>query len=143
MTGKPPLLPDLSTLPDVAEIAQITTWLAEAGLASMDLSNAAGARLRLTVAPSPVTPPPAAPAPAETITATAPYFGHLALRHPLRAEPFAPLGATVRKGDTIALLTLDTLQVPVTAPADGIVAEILGQEGALVGYGAAILSIRP
>lgn len=145
MTASPPLLPDLSTLPNGEEIGQIAAWLAEAGLASVELANGAGGRLRIAVAP------PSAPAPApqpaatstgpETITATAPFFGRLALRHPLRQDPFAPVGSIVRKGDTIALLTIDSLQIPVAAPADGTVTEILGQEDALIGYGAPILTI--
>lgn len=150
MTATPPLLPDLSTLPNVEEIGQITTWLAEAGLAAMELANGAGGKLRIAIAPAPApahaqvpTPQPAAPiatAP-ETVTATAPFFGRLALHHPLRQDPFAPIGSTVCKGDTIALLTIDSLQLPVTAPADGTVVEILAQEDALIGYGAPILTI--
>ncbi|MFW7268070.1 biotin/lipoyl-containing protein [Gluconacetobacter sp. Hr-1-5] len=138
-----PLLPDLSTLPNVEEIAQLTIWLAEAGLSAMELSNASGGKLRIAVAQAPAAAPQPVPEAPETRTATAPYFGRLALCHPLRQEPFAPVGARVCKGDTIALLTLDTLQLPVTAPADGTVVEVLAQEDMLLGYGAGILTIRP
>lgn len=139
-----PLLPDLSTLPNVEEIAQLTAWLAEAGLSAMELSNASGGKLRIAVAHShaPVAVPQPLPAP-DTCTVTAPYFGRLALCPPLGQEPFAPIGARVCKGDTIALLTLDTLQIPVTAPVDGTVVEVLAQDDTLVGYGAGIFIIRP
>lgn len=47
------------------------------------------------------------------------------------------------QGETVALLTLDSLQVPVPAPVSGTVVDVTGQPGALVGYGAAIMQIQP
>ncbi|GBQ87457.1 acetyl-CoA carboxylase biotin carboxyl carrier protein [Gluconacetobacter johannae DSM 13595] len=150
MTGSSKLIPDLDTLPEIAEIGQIATWLAEAGLESVELSNCMGGRLRLSVAQAPsavgqgmIAQPVPQPAVAELVAAKAPFFGRLCLVNPLGEEAFAPVGSTVRKGDIVALLTLETLQVPVTAPIDGEVVEIVGQAEDLVGYGTEILMIRP
>ncbi|WP_323989803.1 biotin/lipoyl-containing protein [Nguyenibacter sp. L1] len=142
------MVPDRETLPDIAEIGRIAEWLAAAGLTFLELSSGPGSRLRISVDPNPV---PAAPATspalpsgaAGSILAKAPFFGRLCLRHPSRDDPFAPVGATVRQGDVVALLTIDTLQIPVTAPVDGVVTDVLEQPDTLVGYGADILAIRP
>ncbi|WP_338086058.1 biotin/lipoyl-containing protein [Gluconacetobacter azotocaptans] len=150
MTGPSKLIPDLDTLPEIEEIGQIATWLAEAGLESMELSSCMGGRLRISVAQMPlpvgqdvIAPSVPQPAVAEVVAAKAPFFGRLCLVNPLGEEAFAPVGSTVREGDIVALLTLETLQVPVTAPIDGEVVEIVGRADDLVGYGAEILRIRP
>ncbi|EGG76890.1 acetyl-CoA carboxylase biotin carboxyl carrier protein [Gluconacetobacter sp. SXCC-1] len=151
MNNAPKLIPAFDTLPDPDEIARIAGWLADAGLESLELSNDAGIRLLIRV-------PQAAqaeegqdrlPAPArlaeavDTVAATAPYFGHLCLTHPLRDVPFAPVGAQVSRNDVVALLTLESLQLPVRAPVSGEVVDVVAQPGALLGYGAKILEIRP
>ncbi|MBY4640154.1 hypothetical protein K6L44_09175 [Gluconacetobacter entanii] len=145
------LVPHFDRMPDPDQIVQMATWLAQAGLESLELTNeAAGLRLRLCVeqaAPGVAPPAPvAAPPPdggAGTVAATAPCFGHLCLTHPLRDAPFAPVGAKVAQGDVIALLTLETLQLSVVAPVTGTVTEVVAQPGVLLGYGATIMHIRP
>ncbi|MBM9400154.1 hypothetical protein JUN65_00915 [Gluconacetobacter azotocaptans] len=116
----------------------------------MELSSCMGGRLRISVAQMPlpvgqdvIAPSVPQPAVAEVVAAKAPFFGRLCLVNPLGEEAFAPVGSTVREGDIVALLTLETLQVPVTAPIDGEVVEIVGRADDLVGYGAEILRIRP
>ncbi|RFD19590.1 hypothetical protein DY926_10495 [Komagataeibacter melaceti] len=152
MSNPPELVPDFDRLPEPGEISQIATWLAEARLDSLELSNDAGLRLRIRV--------PAAAAPVEkgmasepampqaeagegTVTVRAPYFGKLCLTHPMRDSVFAPVGATVGQDDVVALLTLGSLQVPVRAPVGGVVEQVVAQPDELLGYGAAILQIRP
>lgn len=152
MSNPPELVPDFDRLPEPGEISQIATWLVEAGLDSLELSNDAGLRLRIRV--------PTAAAPAEegmasepvmpqaeagegTVTVRAPYFGKLCLTHPMRDSAFAPVGATVGQDDVVALLTLGSLQVPVRAPVGGVVEQVVAQPDELLGYGAAILQMRP
>ncbi|GBQ64124.1 biotin/lipoyl-containing protein [Komagataeibacter swingsii] len=144
------LVPPFDRLPEPEQIAQMATWLAQAGLDSLELTNAAaGLKLRIRVGQAaPVPPaaqaaPPQADAGAGRVAVTTPYFGHLCLTHPLRDAPFAPAGTRVAQGDVVALLTLDSLQVPVTAPVAGMVVDVVGQPGALVGYGAPVLHIQP
>ncbi|WP_338029653.1 acetyl-CoA carboxylase biotin carboxyl carrier protein [Gluconacetobacter tumulisoli] len=150
MTGPSKVIPDLDTLPDIEEIGQIATWLAEAGVESVELSSCVGGRLRISVAPvslpvgqGVIAQPVPQPAAVELVAAKAPFFGRLCLVRPPGEDAFAPVGSTVHKGDIVALLTLETLQVPVTAPVDGEIVEIVGRAGDLVGYGAEILKIRP
>ena len=151
MNNTPKLIPAFDTLPGPDEIAQIAGWLAEAGLESLELSNDAGVRLLIRVpqAAEAAEGQAGIPAPAqlaevaETVAVTAPYFGHLCLTYPLRDAPFAPVGARVSRDDVVALLTLGSLQLPVRAPVGGEVVDVVAQPGALLGYGAKILEIRP
>ncbi|GAB6968783.1 hypothetical protein JCM25156A_28210 [Komagataeibacter kakiaceti JCM 25156] len=145
------LVPAFDRLPEPEQIARMATWLAQAGLDSLELANeAAGLKLRIRVGQvamgttsAPIVAPAAPQAGTTTVAVKATYFGHLCLTHPLRDAPFAPVGAKVGQGDVVALLTLDTLQVPVPAPVAGTVVEIVAQPDALLGYGAVILHIQP
>lgn len=152
MSNPSELLPDFNTLPEPEEISQIATWLSEAGLESLELSNDTGTRLRIRVAQAAadtaeISSVPACPAEpvagVGTVAVSAPYFGHLCLDRPMGDGAFAPVGSMVRQDDVVALLTLDTLQVPVRAPVDGKVVEIVATPGALLGYGTEIMTIRP
>ncbi|MGS0646568.1 biotin/lipoyl-containing protein [Komagataeibacter melomenusus] len=145
------VVPHFDRLPEPEQIGQMATWLAQAGLESLELCNeAAGLKLRIRVgqgapAAMPAHAPPAAQpdAGAGLVAVKTPYFGHLCLVHPQRDSAFAPVGTKVAQGDIVALLTLDSLQVPVPAPVAGRVAEVTGQAGALVGYGTVIMQIQP
>ena len=149
------LVPHFDRLPEPEQISQMAAWLAQAGLESLELSNeAAGLKLRIRVdqvIPAAATPQMVAPsqpqadadAGAGQVAVKTPYFGHLCLTHPLRDAPFAPAGAQVAQGDTVALLILDSLTIPVVAPVAGTVVEVAGQAGALVGYGTTIMHIQP
>lgn len=151
MSNRPEhLLPPFEKLPAPEEIERIAQWLAQAGLEGLELSNAAaGLKLRIRVGQDAV---PCVVVPRDgagvdggvgTVAVTAPYFGHLCLAHPLRDAPFAPVGARVGKGDVVALLRIDTLLLRVVAPVAGMVMEVVGQHGALLGYGAEIMRIHP
>ncbi|WP_010509375.1 biotin/lipoyl-containing protein [Komagataeibacter europaeus] len=144
------LVPHFDRLPEPEQITQMATWLAQAGLDSLELTNeAAGLKLRIRVGqadtglPAAQAAAPQAHAGAGHVAVRTPYFGHLCLTHPLRDAPFAPVGTKVAQGDVVALLTLDSLQVPVTTPAAGTVVDVVGQPGALVGYGATVMHIQP
>ena len=145
------MVPHFDRLPEPEQIGQMATWLAQAGLESLELSNeAAGLKLRICVrqtasgATAPDAPTAAQPdASAGLVAVKTPYFGHLCLTHPQRDSAFSPVGAKVAQGDIVALLTLDSLQLPVHAPVAGTVATVTGQAGALVGYGTTIMQIQP
>ncbi len=62
-------------------------------------------------------------------------------QHPLRAAPLAQSGQRVSRGDVVALLCIDALYLPVTAPRDGVIGELLAGPGDLVGYGTALFRL--
>ncbi|GCE82412.1 biotin/lipoyl-containing protein [Komagataeibacter diospyri] len=144
------LVPHFDRLPEPEQIVQMATWLAQAGLDSLELTNeAAGLKLRIraeqvaTILPTAQAAAQQADVGAGDVAVKTPYFGHLCLTHPSSDTPFAPVGTKVVQGEVVALLTLDSLQVQVTAPVAGTVVDIVGQPGALVGYGATVMQIRP
>ncbi|OUJ01555.1 acetyl-CoA carboxylase [Acetobacter cibinongensis] len=133
---------------------QISRWLNEAGLSSLELSNAQGMRLRITVGESNASTPDRAghtPSPQAKledavfpdISVTAPYFGNLLRKNPLTNEEFAPLGSSVCAGDAVSMLQIGELTVPITAPQNGTVVQFMGEEGDLISYGQTILTLHP
>lgn len=148
-------VPDFETLPNSEEVVQISQWLKDAGLSSLELSNAHGTRLRISVgdyepsaAPSAVHASPSAllhpeKAPSTDIPVKAPYFGNVLLCNPVTKKEFAPEGSSVRAEDTVAMLQIGELTVPITAPQNGTVAQFIAKEGDLVGYGQTVLTLQP
>jgi acetyl-CoA carboxylase biotin carboxyl carrier protein len=119
-------------------VDQLSSWLAEAGIDYLELSGPdralrlgravqQGLQVKTTDA-----------ARAVTHAVKAPMVWTLLHSHPMRRVPLAPCGSLVRAGQTVALLQVGALLVPIEAPCDGVVVEVLAQEGALVGFGAEI-----
>jgi acetyl-CoA carboxylase biotin carboxyl carrier protein len=102
--------------------------------------------------PEPAAAPPTAaePAPAAAPTATAngtvieaPSVG-LFWRAPAPgAPPFVEVGSQVKAGDTLAIVEVMKLMNHVVSPVDGVVAEILVENGAPVEFGQAIVTVEP
>lgn len=148
-------VPNFETLPNSEEVVQISQWLKDAGLSSLELSNAHGTRLRISVGDyDPPAPPSAALASpsAQThpekalstdIPVKAPYFGNVLLCNPVTKKEFAPEGSSVRAEDTVAMLQIGELTVPITAPQNGTVAQFTAKEGDLIGYGQTVLTLQP
>jgi acetyl-CoA carboxylase biotin carboxyl carrier protein len=67
--------------------------------------------------------------------------GRFLTRHPLQESPLVRPGDAVWPGQTIGLLQVGALLVPVHAPAHGLVAGFLAADGALVGYGAPLVQL--
>lgn len=103
------------------------------------------------------TPGPAAPAPAEaaapaaddtgadagTVAVTAPMVGVFYAAPSPDADPFVHVGAHVHAGDTLYIIEAMKLMNEVVADIDGTVVAIEVADGALVEYGARIMSIEP
>ena len=68
-----------------------------------------------------------------------PGMGRLRLRHPLAGDVLIRTGATVLQGEIVALLDANGILVPVKADRKGVVARVLADEGALVGYASPLL----
>jgi acetyl-CoA carboxylase biotin carboxyl carrier protein len=120
-------------------VDQLESWLAEAGIDYLELSGPVR-QLRLGAIEQEllVKTTDAADAVTSAVTVKAPMVGTLLHSHPMRRVPLAPCGSLVRAGQTVALLQVGALLVHIDAPCDGVVVEVLAQEGALVGFGAEI-----
>ena len=55
----------------------------------------------------------------------------------------APAGARVRSGEDVIVLESMKMEVPVTAPCDGVVTEVLVGEGTPVGEDEVLLRVEP
>lgn len=76
------------------------------------------------------------------ITVPAPGFGIFTTRHPSHAAAFCQDGQRVAAGDTLALLRINELYVPVTSNATGQIRQLV-EEGSLIGYGTPLFEITP
>jgi acetyl-CoA carboxylase biotin carboxyl carrier protein len=124
-------------------VDQLSSWLAEAGIDYLELSGP-DRQLRLGRAIRQellVKTTDGASADTHAVTVKAPMAGTLLHSHPMRRVPLAPCGSRVRAGQTLALLQVGALLVPIDAPCDGVVVEVVAQEGALVGFGADIIRL--
>jgi acetyl-CoA carboxylase biotin carboxyl carrier protein len=144
---------------EIGELRQITSWLAAGDVEFIEISKP-GATIRLTMEQEPgaaldalLLPPAQGAHPAGTITATKPApqrtttvtarsVGVFLAAHPARATPLVDRGAHVRQGDIVGLLQIAQLCVPVVAPVDGTVSQLLAAHGATVGYGTPLLELE-
>ena len=76
---------------------------------------------------------------ADTFEIPAPSVGVFRRAHPLRTAPLVERGQTVTAGDPVGLLQIGALLVHVVAPKDGIMLDVLAEDGAAVGYGTALM----
>jgi biotin-dependent carboxylase-like uncharacterized protein len=77
------------------------------------------------------------------VAVKAPVLGTFYRRPNPEADPFVTVGQSVAEGDQIGLIEVMKNYHEVTAPAAGIVTEILATDGDYVEYGQALASIRP
>lgn len=71
---------------------------------------------------------------------TAPHFGIFSTRHPARQEAFAEEGKEVACGDTLGMLRINEIYVPVLSPAAGSVHRLV-EDGVLIGYATPLFEI--
>ena len=84
----------------------------------------------------------AAPAEADAELVTAPMVGtYYAAASPDEA-PFVKVGQKVNKGDVLCIIEAMKMMSEITAQYDGVVAEILAENGQTVGFGAPLLRLR-
>jgi acetyl-CoA carboxylase biotin carboxyl carrier protein len=127
---------------------QISAWLIEAGIDHLELSGPDG-RLRLGRAgredratDDAITEIDWAEAELgaqHRFTVNAPSVGILLHRHPMQAAPLAGCGSRIRAGQTVALLQIGALLLPVEATRTGTVTKLLVAHKALVGFGTPII----
>jgi len=135
----------------LSHAAEIAAWLAGTDITTLELIGPDG-QLRLQrngaggafVAVDPAEPPPqaaAASGPGEKVLSV--HVGNLLRAHPLHDVPLVLSGQTVATGQAIALVQVGPLLLPVVAPRDGTIADVLATDGQLVGYGDAIAMLNP
>jgi acetyl-CoA carboxylase biotin carboxyl carrier protein len=73
---------------------------------------------------------------------TSPMVGVVYLAPEPNAKPFAPAGKKVAAGDTLCLIEAMKTFNPVKAPKDGVVAEILVNDGETVEFGTPLIVIE-
>jgi len=141
-----------------AELQQLAAWLAGTDIGLLELRTSQGhVRLRRDgAAPenyvletlqghaeAPVPAPVAASKAPPTLSAVASSVGIFLHHHPLRGTPLAPPGTEVQAGQTVGLLQIGALLLPVVAPQAGVVAALREAHGSLVGYGTALVELHP
>lgn len=139
----------------IAELQQLVAWLAGTDIGLLELCTPQGhVRLRRDdAAPEnyvceELPGHAGAPAPADAAASSptqvvAPSVGVFLHHHPLRGTPLAPPGTGVLAGQTVGLLQIGALLLPVAAPQAGVVASMLKAHGSLVGYGTALVELHP
>lgn len=133
-------------------ITQLGGWLAGTDIATLelttpdlrirldrDVSPAAGA----TSAARPAMAGPPAPAVSAVSIVKAHSVGIFLDTHPLAIAPLAAVGARVALGQTIGLLRIGALLLPVAAPAGAVVERLLATPGEAVGHGTPLFALRP
>ncbi len=132
---------------ELQEIYGLMDRFAASGLTALEWEKA-GERISLrreTAAAPAVT---AAPAPAareaeeKGEAVTAPLVGVFYAAPAPEEPPYVTPGAAVKKGDTLCLIEAMKMMSEVPAPADGVVEEILVQDGEAVGVGTPLFRIR-
>ncbi len=132
---------------ELQEIYGLMDRFAASGLTALEWEKA-GERISLrreTAAAPAVT---AAPAPAareaeeKGEAVTAPLVGGFYAAPAPEEPPYVTPGAAVKKGDTLCLIEAMKMMSEVPAPADGVVEEILVQDGEAVGGGTPLFRIR-
>lgn len=129
---------------------QLAGWLAATDIGYLELR---GPQLQLRlrndhgrVEAVDVEPPAEAPA-AALLPVRAPTVGVFRQAHPLRAGTPAPAlaeaGQPVHAGQTLGLLQIGALLLPVTAPCSGVLLHWHVAHGGVVGYGAHLADIAP
>lgn len=123
----------LSKETSLADRSTVLQWMKAAGIAHVEISDLEGDR---RIAFSNVEP---APAPLVRVLIRAPIAGVLLTRHPWRDERFTEVQSEVIAGEILAVVRIGTIYVPVTAPSDGRIAEILVPAETIVEYGTSLM----
>jgi acetyl-CoA carboxylase biotin carboxyl carrier protein len=135
---------------ELQKFRQLAAWLAETDIGLLELS---GPRTRLRLrrdgsGAGEVVQADASDGPARKVelksgpdVVSAASVGVFLHRHPQSEMPLAADAAHVRAGQTVGLLRVGQLLLPVHAPRDGAIARVLAAHGAVVGYGDPLLEL--
>ncbi|WP_426390185.1 acetyl-CoA carboxylase biotin carboxyl carrier protein [Variovorax sp. R-27] len=121
---------------------QLAAWLAGTDIGLLELRTPQGT-LRLGRQGDEIIELPDEEAEPELLAIRAPSLGVFLHSHPLATTPLVRTGRRVEAGQTIGLLKIGPLLLPVTAPQAGIVDSIHAADGLAVGYGAQLFDLHP
>ncbi|SFV27890.1 Biotin-requiring enzyme [Devosia crocina] len=120
----------------IADLDRALSLMQEHGLETLRVREGE-ALLSLTLSGSETAPL----APRSEATVTTKGLGRLLLTHPQHSDPLVQPGDAVAAGATVGFLENGSVLLPVVAGKAGTVGTILASEGALLGYGAPVLTI--
>ena len=90
-----------------------------------------------------VAPAPEPAANAALVVVKAPLVGTFYRAPSPDSKPFVSAGERVKKGQTVCLIEAMKMMNEITAPADGVVTDILVQNGEVVAFDAPLMQIDP
>ncbi len=130
-------------MPGLADqIRELDCWLEGTDIELLELDVGKDMiRLRREASRQRSAPPPSVAAGIASFEITAPSVGIFRRTHPVRTAPLVQPSQQVGAGDVVGLLQIGALLVHVVAPKDGIVIDILAEDGAAVGYGTALMRV--
>lgn len=138
----------------IDKIRQLAGWMSQAGLSTLEFRQE-GFELRLVRPAGPLAALPAgssyapveeaSPALAATqapkVAAMATLCGHFHACHPAREQTQVSPGQVVNIGDTVGVIAVGSLLLPVTAQQAGIAGDYLIEDGARVEYATPVLAL--
>lgn len=135
----------------IDKIRQLAGWMSQAGLSTLEFRQD-GFELRLVRPAGPSaagsTPAPvAAPSPALVATqvprvaAMATLCGHFHACHPAREQAQVSPGQALKVGDTVGVISVGSLLLPVTVQQAGIAGDYLIEDGTRVEYATPVLAL--
>jgi acetyl-CoA carboxylase biotin carboxyl carrier protein len=130
---------------DIAlQTSRFAAWLADTDIGLFELRTPQGT-LRLGRQGDDIVELPAEVAEAETapLSVHARSVGVFLHNHPLAAAPLVRTGERVDAGQTIGLLKIGPLLLPVAVPQSGIVGGVHAADGLAVGYGTPLVDLYP
>ena len=124
---------------------QLHEWLNTTSIDELEL-NGPGTFIHLQRAAQSL---PDAPQPTSASETLDPMFslvragsvGTVLHTHPFRHDPLVQTGQSVCAGQTVALLKIGSVLLPVPSPHEGTVRRILVEDGSVVGYGDGLVEI--
>ena len=121
----------------IATVQQLSEWLQGTDITLLELSGPGNAGVRLSRAPRPTD----SRQEATSTIVRANSVGVVLHAHPLRTEPLVRVGQQVAAGETVALLRLGLVLLPVPAPRAGVVQRVLAAHEATVGFGEPLIEL--
>ena len=122
-------------------IPQLSAWLADTDIGLLELHTPQGT-LRLGRRGDDIVELPVEVTEAETVSVHALSVGVFLLSHPLATTPLVRIGEQVQAGQTVGLLKIGALLLPVTAPQAGLVDALHAADGLAVGYGTPLVELH-
>jgi len=129
---------------NVELVGQLAAWLADTDIELLELRTSTHSiQLHRDASGIISETAPCEPAVGPGLDVTAPSLGIFVHRHPLRDSALVRAGQAVRAGEPLGLLRIGALLLPVPAPADGVLLDVLIEDGTTVGFGAVLARLRP